>query len=48
MYVIAVGDAFNGVTLYGPFPSYCDALRWAEDRWPHNFRIVQVRKTEED
>lgn len=29
-YVVAKGDPFDGVTLYGPFKDYDSALEWAE------------------
>jgi hypothetical protein len=30
-YVVAVGNAFDGLTLYGPFNDEGEALRFAED-----------------
>lgn len=29
-YVVYIGDAFNGATLYGPFDDAEEATQWAE------------------
>jgi hypothetical protein len=31
VYVVAVGDAWAGITLYGPFDSVEDAHEWIND-----------------
>lgn len=35
MYVIVAGDAFNGLTLYGPWEFMEDAHEWAENTQDH-------------
>ena len=41
-YAICVGSPYEGLTLYGPFDDFDDALEWAErarfDRW----EIVEI------
>lgn len=43
-HVVAVGDAFNGLTLYGPFESELAALDWADANLTvEDFHIVTVQ-----
>jgi hypothetical protein len=35
MYVIATGDAFDGIVLWGPFLEMEDAHEWAESHFDH-------------
>lgn len=42
-FVVAVGDPFNGLTLYGPFKSEDQALDWAEQTGEdREFTVVRV------
>lgn len=42
MYVIAVGNPFDGIQLVGPFDNYSAAERHAEDECGNDYNIVEV------
>ena len=42
MYVVAVGDPFNGITLYGPFDGREAAFEWAEETFPASYSLVRL------
>jgi hypothetical protein len=44
MFVLAVGDPFNGMTLRGPFATVEDAQEEADNSWirRHSWEIVEV------
>ena len=46
MWVVALGDAFNGITIYGPFSDQMVALEWAEDQQRgDDWHVVKVNST---
>ena len=44
-YVVAVGNAFEGVTLYGPFGAHSTAMKYAEHYVNHDaWHIIPITK----
>jgi hypothetical protein len=43
MWIVAIGDPFNGLTLFGPFGDYDGALTWAEDNTMSDTEWFTVR-----
>jgi len=47
-YAIAIGNAFDGITLYGPFDDLIEATEHAEATYcEHQYEIVQLYSGEE-
>lgn len=42
-FVVAAGDPFEGLTLYGPFPSLEAAENWADDCVLNNWTITEIK-----
>lgn len=43
-HVVAIGDAFNGITLYGPFATQEDADEYADTVRDNDYHIIEVSK----
>jgi hypothetical protein len=48
MCVVASGNAFDGMTLYGPFDDYETAALYAEKHADDSWWIVRLEKPTED
>jgi hypothetical protein len=46
MTVVAVGNPFDGITLFGPFQDETEALEWAEGT-SGDWHIVHLEEVEE-
>jgi hypothetical protein len=47
-WTVAIGDPFNGLTLYGVFADYDEALTYAEDHGEDNeWWVVRIQTTEQ-
>ena len=43
MWIVAIGDAFDGITLYGPFDECEDATEWADNHTEdREWTVVQI------
>lgn len=49
-YCVAIGNPFDGMTLYGPFDDFTDAEVWAEENDNHcdEWWVVSVHSSDED
>lgn len=43
MYVVSLGDHFDGITLYGPFADFDDAMEWGIATG-ENWHIAEVEQ----
>ena len=46
MFVVATGDAFNGMNLFGPFTLFNDAVDWGEMESEREYIIVEVESVD--
>ena len=45
MFIVAVGDAFDGISFYGPFDYDDDAISWAvKSNITDTWTVVPLRK----
>ena len=47
MYVVATGNAFEGIILHGPFTEHEEACVWAETERLPDWLVVEVQSPEE-
>ena len=45
-YAVAVGDAFDGINLYGPFEDGEEATIWAGDTIKESWNVVELQEPE--
>jgi hypothetical protein len=46
MYLVATGNPWDGITLYGPFSSEIEAMEWAENNGEEDseYQLVRLQK----
>jgi hypothetical protein len=41
-FVVSAGSVFDGITLYGPFEYFTDAVEWAEQNLHIEWAVIEV------
>jgi hypothetical protein len=43
IFIVAVGDPWDGIVLYGPFDNFDDAHDWADTTINESWNVVEVK-----